>query len=126
MNYAPDADNLTTYPQWRRTVESTGHCFTRVASWTVRGSSVIGDMQGCARCGLVLINDRRGVLLIAPGGFNRMHKRIYPCQGPPVCQGPPFGREASREVGDPLIELRRRLEEKHDPRFEVVSGLDLR
>jgi hypothetical protein len=114
MNYEPDADNLTTSPQWRRTVESTGHCFTIVASWTVRGSNVIGEMQGCVRCGLVLINDRRGVLLIAPGGFNRMHKRIFPCQGPPFCQG------ASWESDDPLIELRRRLEEKHDPRFNLM------
>lgn len=65
MNYEPDADNLTTSPQWRRAVESTGHYFTGIASWTVRGSNVIGDMQGCVRCGLVLINDRRGVLLIA-------------------------------------------------------------
>jgi len=125
MNYEPDADNLTTSPQWRRTVESTGHAFSRVASWAVRGSNVIGDMQGCVRCGLVLINDRRGVLLIAPGGFNRMHKRIFPCQGPPVCQGPPFCQEASRGSDDPLIELRRRLEEKHDPRFRVFSGFVL-
>ena len=125
MNYEPDADNLTTSPQWRRTVESTGHCFTRVASWTVRGSNVIGDMEGCVRCGLVLINDRRGVLLIAPGGFNRMHKRIFPCQGPPLCQGPPFCQEASPDSDDPLIELRRRLEEKHDPRFKIYSGFVL-
>jgi len=125
MNYEPEADNLTTSSQWRRTVESTGHSFTKVASWTVRGSNVIGDMQGCTRCGLVLINDRRGVLLIAPGGFNRMHKRIFPCQGPPVCQGPPFYQEASRENEDPLIELRRRLEEKHDPRFKIFSGFAL-
>jgi hypothetical protein len=64
MNYAPDADNLTTIPQSRCAVESTGHYFTRVASWTVRGSNIIGDMQGYGRCGLVLINDRRGVLLL--------------------------------------------------------------
>lgn len=114
MNYEPDADNLTTSLQWRRTIESKGHCFTRVASWTVRGSNVIGEMQGCVRCGLVLINDRRGVLLIAPGGFNRMHKRVFPCQGPPFCQG------ASWESDDPLTELRRRLEEKHDPRFNLM------
>ena len=125
MNYEPDADNLTTSPQWRRTVESTGHYFTRIASWAVRGSNVIGDMQGCVRCGLVLINDRRGVLLIAPGGFNRMHKRIFPCQGPPLCQGPPFCQESSRESDDPLYELRRRLEEKHDPRFNVFSDFVL-
>jgi|SRR5665213_197935 len=120
MNYEPDADNLTTSPQWRRTVESTGHSFAIVASWTVRGSNVPGEMQGCVRCGLVLINDRRGVLLIAPGGFNRMHKRIFPCQGPPVCQGPPFGQGAAWDSDDPLIELRRRLEEKHDPRFSLM------
>jgi len=125
MNYEPDADNLTTSPQWRRAIESTGHCFTRVASWTVRGSNIIGEMQGCERCGLVLINDRRGVLLVAPGGFNRMHKRIFPCQGPPLCQGPPFCQGASRESDDPLIELRRRLEQKHDPRFRVYNGFAL-
>jgi hypothetical protein len=118
-------DNLTTSRQWRRTVESTGHYFTRVASWTARGSDVIGEMQGCVRCGLVLINDRRGVLLIAPGGFNRMHKRIFPCQGPPLCQGEPFSHGTSRDGDDPLIEVRRRLEEKHDPRFKISSGFVL-
>jgi len=122
MNCEPDAANLTTSAQWRRTVESTGHSFTRVASWAVRGSNVIGDMQGCVRCGLVCINDRRGVLLIAPGGLNRMHKRIFPCQTPPVCQGPPFCNDLSLERNDPLFELRRRLEEKHDPRFKVFSS----
>jgi len=80
---------------------------------------------GLYTCGLVLINDRRGVLLIAPGGLNRMHKRIFPCQGPPVCQGPPFSQRTSRDSDDPLIELRRRLEEKHDPRFKVFSGFVL-
>jgi len=126
MNCEPDADNLTTSLQWRRTVERTGHSFTRVASWVVCGSNVIGDMRGCVRCGLVLINDRRGVLLIAPGGFNRMHKRIFPCQGPPVCPGPPFCNDLSLESNDPLFELRRRLEEKHDPRFKVFGGSCLR
>jgi hypothetical protein len=123
MNHKPDADDLTTSPEWRHAVESTGHCFTRVASWMVRGSNVIGDMQGCVRCGLLLINDRRGVLLIASGGFNRMRKRIFPCQGPPACQGPPF--RALRESDDPLTALRRRLEEKHDPRFKVFSSFVL-
>jgi hypothetical protein len=51
-----------------------------------------------------------------------MHKRIFPCQGPPVCQGPPFGQETSLESDDPLIELRRRLQEKHDPRFKVFRS----
>jgi hypothetical protein len=54
-----------------------------------------------------------------------MHKRIFPCQGPPVCQGPPFCQEPSLESVDPLIELRRRLEEKHDPRFNVFNGFVL-
>jgi hypothetical protein len=122
MNHAPDADNLDTSAQWSRAVNGTGHYFTRVASWSVHGSDVIGEMQGCVRCGLVIINDRRGVLLIAPGGFNRMHKRIFPCQTPPLCQGPPFCQELLLERNDPLIELRRRLMDKHDPRFRVFTG----
>jgi hypothetical protein len=90
MNHAPDADNLDTSAQWSRAVNGTGHYFTRVASWSVHGSDVIGEMQGCVRCGLVIINDRRGVLLIAPGGFNRMHKRIFPCQTPAFVPGTAF------------------------------------
>lgn len=124
-NYAPDVDNLTTSAQWSRAIDGTRHYFTRVASWHTLGSEVIGDMQGCVRCGLVIINDRRGVLLIAPGGFNRMHKRIFPCQTPPVCQGPPFCQDLLLESNDPLFELRRRLMEKHDPRFRVFSGATL-
>lgn len=124
-DYAPDADNLATSAEWLRAVNSTGHYFSTVASWQVHGSDVIGEMQGCVRCGLVLINDRRGVLLIAPGGFNRMHKRIFPCQAPPLCQGPPFGQELLLESNDPLIELRRRLIEKHDPRFRVFGDARL-
>jgi len=124
MNYEPDADNLTTSPQWRRAIEGAGHCFTSVASWMVRGSNVTGEMQGCGRCGLVLINDWRGVLLIAPDGFNRIHKRIFPCQSLPLCQGPPF-EGGAQESDDPLIELRRRLEEKHDPRFRLIEAARL-
>jgi hypothetical protein len=122
MHYAPDADNLSTSAQWSRAVNGTGHYFTRVASWRAHGSDVTGEMQGCVRCGLVIINDRRGVLLIAPGGFNRMHKRIFPCQTPPLCQGPPFCQELLLESNDPLIDLRRRLRDKHDPRFRVFTG----
>jgi len=79
---------------------------------------------GLYTCGLVLINDRRGVLLIAPGGLNRMHKRIFPCQSLPLCQGPPF-EGGAQESDDPLIELRRRLEEKHDPRFRLIEAARL-
>lgn len=122
MSHAPDADNLTTSIHWLHAVNGTGHYFTKVASWQAHGSDVIGQMQGCVRCGLILINDRRGVLLIAPGGFNRMHKRIFPCQTPPVCQGPPFCQDLLLDRNDPLFELRRRLTEKHDPRFRVFSG----
>lgn len=120
MNHAPDAENLDTSAQWSRAVNDTGHYLTKVASWRTRGSDVIGLMQGCVRCGLVIINDRRGVLLIAPGGFNRMHKRIFPCQIPPLCQGSPF-KDSSLESNDPLIELRRQLVEKRDPRFRVFN-----
>lgn len=98
MNYAPDAENLDTSAQWSRAVNDTGHYLTKVASWRTRGSDVIGQMQGCVRCGLVIINDRRGVLLIAPGGFNQMHKRIFPCQISPLCQGPAFKDIYSRTI----------------------------
>ncbi len=120
MNYAPDAENLDTSAQWSRAVNDTGHYLTKVASWRTRGSDVIGQMQGCVRCGLVIINDRRGVLLIAPGGFNQMHKRIFPCQIPPLCQGSAF-KDSSLKRSDPLIELRHRLMEKNDPRFRVFN-----
>src|ERR1039457_4883167 len=76
MNYEPAAVHLTTSPQWRRTVESTGHSFTGGASWTVRGSNVIGEMQGCVRCCLVLINHLRGALLLAPSGVKRKLDRV--------------------------------------------------
>lgn len=91
-----------------------GHDFTKMAEWNVRGSDVTGEMLGCARCGMVLINDRRGTLLVAPGGLGNMHKRIFPCQRPPKCI-------ASGVDPSPLLrEIHSQLTEKGDPRFRIL------
>ncbi len=91
-----------------------GHQFARMAEWTVRGSEVPGEMHGCERCGMVLINDRRGTLLVAPGGMGSMHKRIFPCQRPPKCV--PVGVDAEAA----LRAIHSQLAQKNDPRFNVL------
>jgi hypothetical protein len=89
-----------------------GHRFTKVAEWNVRGSDVTGEMHGCRECGLVLVNDRRGALLIAPGGLGSMHKRIFPCQRPPRCK-------PATDAGQKLQKIYTELTGKNDPRFRI-------
>jgi hypothetical protein len=86
-----------------------------LAEWKVRGSDVIGQMQGCRQCGLVVIQDRRGTLLVAPGGFGSIHKRIFPCQRTPPC------RKHSRGGRRLLDQIRHLLTAKHDPRFQILN-----
>lgn len=92
-----------------------GHSFFRMAEWKVRGSNVPGVMHGCGRCGLVLIADRRGTLLVAPGGMGSMHKRIFPCQRPPKCT--PIGADPKAS----LREIQSGLAARHDPRLNVFA-----
>lgn len=95
--------------------EKMGHHLIKLADWNVRGSEVIGEMWGCSRCGLVMETDRRGILLIAPGGLGVMHKRIFPCQRPPACK--PHAKEAESMLEDFV----NHLAIKHDPRFHIAQ-----
>lgn len=95
------------------------HSMVSLAQWKPRGSNVPGQMKGCTACGLVLIADRRGTMLIY-GGVGAVHKHLSPTQGVPSCAG------TLASVADSLNGVVRELAAKHDPRFEFVRGADNR
>jgi hypothetical protein len=89
------------------------HSLVELARWTVQGTDVPGEMTACTACGLVMINDRRGTLLIH-GGLGSVHKHLSPTQKPSQCPG------TLPSVSDTLNNTVRELIAKHDPRFQVV------
>lgn len=94
------------------------HSLVELARWTVQGSDVPGEMAGCTACGLVMINDRRGTLLIH-GGLGAFHKHLSPTQAVPPCGGVPL------IVSNTLNGIVRELVAKDDPRFQVVLRPDV-
>lgn len=90
------------------------HSLVRLAEWTVRGSDVSAEMNACELCGLILIKDRRGTLLISHGDFRALHKHLYPTQRLPACLG------ESESMRSALHHLAQVLAAKGNPRFRVV------
>jgi hypothetical protein len=97
--------------------QRTDHFLVPLAQWKPRGSDIPGEMKGCTSCGLVVIADRRGTMLIY-GGVGAVHKHLAPTQGVPPC----VGSQAS--VAEGLNGVVRDLAAKHDPRFEFLRASD--
>lgn len=92
------------------------HSLVKLAEWRRRGSEVTGEMKGCVVCGLILVNDRRGMMLIGQGGLGVVHKHLFPTQRTPKCPGEPGAVEPDLE----LSIVARRLSARHDPSVRVT------
>ncbi|MGH8010953.1 MAG: hypothetical protein ACREQ4_00475 [Candidatus Binataceae bacterium] len=93
------------------------HSLVPIAQWKPRGNPKPGEMRGCTLCGMVVIDDRRGTMLIH-GGVGALHKHLSPTQAVPSCPGSQAG------VMDSLNGIARELAAKQDPRFEMLHRPD--
>ncbi len=89
------------------------HSLVPIAQWKPRGNPTLGEMKGCTLCGMVMIDDRRGIMLIH-GGVGALHKHLSPTQTVPPCPGSQAG------VLESLNSITREIAAKQDPRFEML------
>lgn len=93
------------------------HSLVSIAQWKPHGNPTLGEMKGCTLCGMVVIDDRRGTMLIH-GGVGALHKHLSPTQAIPSCPGSQAG------VRESLDGIARELTAKRDPRFEMLRRPD--
>jgi hypothetical protein len=93
------------------------HIFVRIAE-RVERDRVVGNYRLCEACGMVVIEDHRGTLLVGANGFGGIHKRIFPGQRTPGCMAMVARADVHRE----LDRIRAQFAAKHDPRFRVLEA----